>query len=248
MKRENICSLLLPVAVVLLAGCGRESADSAKTEEPVVFGPQFSAKNGLLVPEDTRRSLGLSIVEVAEQHVPATLDFQLRVYRSSDDASQASGMLGPEQAKLLKARQTVQVRTGDGKSVTARVTGVNDLLQKATGMIEVLVEIPQAPDEYAVGAFVQASITLDSNESVVTIPRAALLQCSDGHSVYTVNGEHLVRTPVKVGASNADLVEIKDGLYAGDQVVLQPVMSLWMMELAAVKGGQACCVEPAKGK
>ena len=61
-------------------------------------------------------------------------------------------------------------------------------------------------------------------------------------------GTYLVRAPVKVGARNGDLVEIKDGLYAGDQVVLQPVMSLWMTELAAVKGGQACCVMPAKGK
>jgi hypothetical protein len=26
------------------------------------------------------------------------------------------------------------------------------------------------------------------------------------------------------------------------------VMSLWMMELAAVNGGQACCATPAKGK
>ena len=57
-----------------------------------------------------------------------------------------------------------------------------------------------------------------------------------------------MRTPVKVGASSADFVEIKDGLYAGDQVVLQPVMSLWLTELAAVKGGQACCAVPAKGK
>jgi hypothetical protein len=40
----------------------------------------------------------------------------------------------------------------------------------------------------------------------------------------------------------------EDGLYVGDQVVLQPVMSLWMTELAAVKGGQACCVEPPKGR
>ena len=66
--------------------------------------------------------------------------------------------------------------------------------------------------------------------------------------VYTVNGEHFIRTPVKVGLANADRVEITDGLYAGDQVVWQPVMALWMTELAAVKGGQACCVEPPKGK
>jgi multidrug efflux pump subunit AcrA (membrane-fusion protein) len=89
---------------------------------------------------------------------------------------------------------------------------------------------------------------MDSGAFVVTIPRAALLGCSEGHFVYTVSGEHLVRTGVKVGASNAEFVEIADGLYAGDRVVLQPVMSLWMTELAAVKGGQACCIEPPKGK
>ncbi len=172
----------------------------------------------------------------------------MRVYQVGNPVSLASGMLTPEKAKLLKAGQVVEVRTREGKSASAKVTGLSDQLQKATGMMELLVEIPQAPDEFEVGTFVQANVTLDSSENVVTIPRAALLECSDGHSVYTVSGEHLVRTPVKVGAANADLVEIKDGLYAGDQVVLQPVMSLWMTELAAVKGGQACCVEPAKGK
>jgi hypothetical protein len=248
MKRMNICSLLLPVAVVVLAGCGRESADSAQTEEPIVFGPQYSAKSGLLVPEDTRQSLGLRIVEVSEQKVPATFELQLRVYQIGNPASRACGTVTPEQAKHLKTGQVVQVRSRGGNSAMAKVTGVSSQLQKATGMMELLVEISQAPDEFAVGTFVKGTIILDSTESVVTIPRTALLQCSDGHSVYTVSGEHFVRTMVKVGAASADFVEIKDGLYAGDQVVLQPVMSLWMTELAAVKGGQACCVEPAKGK
>jgi hypothetical protein len=248
MKRKNICSILLPVAVVVLAGCGRESADSVKTDEPVVFGPQFSAKKGLLVPEDTRQSLGLRITEVTEQKVPATFDVQMSVYQVGNPVCRASGTVTPEQANNLKTGQVVQVRSRNGKSATAKVTGVSDQLQQATGMMELLVEIPQAPEEFAVGTFVHATVTLDATESVVAIPRRALLQCSDGHSVYTVSGEHLVRTPVKVGAAGAGLVEIKDGLYAGDQVVLQPVMSLWMTELAAVKGGQACCVEPAKGK
>jgi multidrug efflux pump subunit AcrA (membrane-fusion protein) len=98
------------------------------------------------------------------------------------------------------------------------------------------------------GAFLQASVPLAAGGSVVSVPRAALLQCSDGYSVYTVSGERFVRTSVKVGAMNADRVEVTDGLYAGDQVVLQPVLPLWLTELAAVKGGQACCVEPPKGK
>ena len=249
MKRRNCCSLLLSVAVGILAGCGRKPAESvAKTEEPVVFGPQFSAKKGLLVPTDTRDSLGLRIVEVEEQKVPATFEIQLRVYQIGNSGSLASGMVTPEKAKLLKVGQSVEVRIRDGKTALAKLASVNDQLLKATGALELLVEIPKAPEEFSVGMFIHANVTLDSSESVVTIPRPALLQCSDGHSVYTVSGEHLVRTPIKIGNANADLVEVKDGLYAGDKVVLQPVMSLWMTELAAVKGGQACCVEPAKGK
>ena len=247
MNRFIVDSFTL-LAVMVLAGCGRKPTDSAKTQEAVVFGPQHSAKKGLLVPEDTRQSLGLRIVEVTEQRVLSTFEVQLRVYQVGNSSSLASGMVSPEKAKLLKIEQVVEVRTREGKSASAKVADVSDQLLKATGAMELLVEIPQAPEGFKVGTFVRASIALDSSESVVTIPRAALLLCSDGHSVYTVSGEHLVRTPVKVGAVNHDFVEIKDGLYTGDKVVLQPVMSLWMTELAAVKGGQACCVEPPKGK
>lgn len=236
------------LAAWALVGCQPKSTSSAVVEETLTLGPQFSAKKGLLVPEDTRRSLGVKMIEVVEQKLAATVDVQLRVYEVSKNTGLASGTVTPEQAKELKAGEPLLIRMGDGRSITGTITFLNDQLQKATGMIEVLAEIPNVSSRFGVGDFLQASGTLESGASVVTIPRAALLQCSDGYSVYTVSGEHLVRTPVKIGAVNAELVEIKDGLYAGDQVVLQPVMSLWLTELAAVKGGQSCCVAPSKGK
>ncbi len=236
------------VLAVLLAGCQRKAAETTVSENAVALGPQYSAKMGLLFPDETRRSLGVNVVEVTEEKVPTTIEVQLRVYQAGDSASLASGTVTLEQAKLLKAGQLLQIRGGDGERLSGRVTQLNDQLRNATGLIEVLAEIPNASAGWAAGTFLQASIALHSKESVVSIPRAALLQCSDGFNVYTVSGEHFVRTPVKAGAFGTELVEIKDGLYAGDQVVLQPVMSLWLTELAAVKGGQACCVMPAKGK
>lgn len=247
MKRLIAGSVAL-LAALVLAGCRPKATSSPAVEETVALGPQFSAKKGLFVPEDTRQSLGVKLTEVAEQKIGATIEIQLRVYEVTKNASFASGTVTPEQAKELKAGEPLLIRASDGRSITGKITVLNDQLQKATGMIEVLAGIPSASAQLAVGDFLQASGTLESGESVVTIPRAALLQCSDGYSVYTVSGEHLVRTPVKVGAVNAELAEIKDGLYAGDQVVLQPVMSLWLTELAAVKGGQSCCVAPSKGK
>ena len=45
---------------------------------------------------------------------------------------------------------------------------------------------------------------------------------------------------MKVGAANEQSVEITDGLYAGDEIVAAPVMSLWMAELQVLRGGKAC--------
>jgi hypothetical protein len=249
MKQKNFRNFILAAALAsaALTACKPENAAPASEGEAVVLGPQYSAKKGLLLPEDTRLSLGVRVAEVKEQQVSATLDFPLSVYQVGESGL-ASAAVTPEQAKLLKAGQTVEMKTVDGHTFAGKVRRLNDELQKATGTIEALVEFRPVPGAVKAGAFFQGRVTLDTATNVVSIPHAALLQCSDGYSVYTVSGEHLVRTPVKIGAANADFVEITDGLYSGDQVVLQPVMSLWMTELAAVKGGQACCVAPPKGK
>ena len=228
MKQNNF---YIPILAAVLGGatltaCKPKSAATASEGEAVVLGPQHS-KKGLLLPEDTRLSLGVKIVEVTEQRVSATLDLPLRVYQAGDGGGKASGTVMPEQAEKLRAGQPVELQAADGQTFTGTITRMSDELRKATGTFEILVEFRPVPTGVLAGA---------------------LLQCSDGYSVFTVSGEHLVRTPVKVGVANTDRVEITDGLYSGDQVVLQPVMSLWMTELAAVKGGQACCVMPAKGK
>jgi multidrug efflux pump subunit AcrA (membrane-fusion protein) len=75
---------------------------------------------------------------------------------------------------------------------------------------------------------------------VPSIPRSALLKTAEGTFAYTVNGKFYLRTPVKVGAMNEHVVEITDGLYAGDEIIASPVMSLWMAELQVLRGGKAC--------
>jgi hypothetical protein len=235
------------LAALAATGCQESPGAAAAGVESVEIGPKYSPKSGLHVPSETRLSLGLKIVEVTEQRVPATLDVQLRVYQVGKESLLASASVTPEAAKGLKLGLAVHARS-NGASLVGRVIRVSDELQKATGMAEVLVELNAPANTPPLGGFLLASVALESTDVVVTIPRAAVLECSDGPSVYTVSGDNFVRASVKVGASSDEVVEIKDGLYAGDQVVLQPVMSLWMTELAAVKGGQACCVVPKKGK
>src|SRR5262245_54677306 len=245
MVRIFISGLFLTM-IVVMAGCGPVPKNTADSENTAV--PQFKATSGLSLPETTRQSLDLRIVDVTDEKIVSALEFQLRVYQADRAETKATGMVTPEQSKMLSVGQELQVGVNNERTLTGRIIKVSHELERATGMVEVLVAIAFASEALSVGAVLQASITLSADQSVVAIPRTALLECSDGYCVYTVSGDNFVRTPVKVGAVNGDQVEIRDGLYTGDQVVMQPVMSLWLTELAAVKGGQACCVETPKGK
>lgn len=225
--------LLLPV--LLLVGCQPRTDVVATIAETVIVGPEYSANKGLFVPEETQRSLGLKVVEIGEQKIAATLELSLRVYEIGRDVVRASGTVMPEQAKALRVGQTLEIRTKDGETATGKITALSGEMQKVTGVVEVLVELPK-PTTLPVGAFVAANVTLDAGESAATVPRSALVQSTAGYFVYTVSGRHFVRVPVKLGALNADVAQITEGLYAGDQVVSEPAMSLWLTELAAVKG------------
>ncbi|HEX9783717.1 MAG TPA: hypothetical protein VGA56_13420 [Opitutaceae bacterium] len=237
----------LLVASLLYAGCHPLSTDVPELTDTVIVGPEFSANKGLFVPEDTRRSLGLKVVEIGEQRISSSLELSLRVYGIAGDTARASGLVGSEQAKVLKVGQPLRVRTSDGRPIVGTIIALDAEMQKTTGLVEVLAEAPKTT-ETALGSFISADAEWDSSETVATVPRSALVLATDGYFVYTVSGKHFVRTMVTIGARNADVAEIKEGLYAGDEVVSEPVMALWLTELAAVKGGHACCVVPAKGK
>ena len=234
-------------ASALLASCHPKFSDVAAIADTAIVGPKYSANKGLFVPDETRRSLGLKTVEIGDQKLSTTVDLSLRVYAASSPVMRASGSVTAAQAKALKVGQSLAIRTSDGRMGTATITAFCEQVSKATGAVEVVVDIPNS-FEAAVGSFLSAKVTLDAGERVATVPRSALIQTIDGYSVYAVSGKHFVRTPVRIGALNADLAEISAGLYSGDQVVSESAMSLWLTELAAVKGGHACCVVPAKGK
>ena len=234
------------VASLALPGC-QPNSDELAMASTVIVGPEYSANKGLFVPEETRRSLGVKIVEMGEEMMAASVELSLRVYDASGPVIRASGSVTLEQAKALMIGQPLSVRVNGREIATGRIAALSDHMEKVMGTVEVLTEIPFVAD-WVVGSFVNATVTIDSGERVATVPRSALIQATDGYSVYAVSGTHFMRTPVKVGALNADVAEIKEGLYSGDQVVSEPVMSLWLTELAAVKGGHACCVVPARGK
>ncbi len=85
-----------------------------------------------------------------------------------------------------------------------------------------------------------ASRAIAGSPEVTAIPAAALLRTVKGDFVYVANGEWFLRTPVVIGATDASHVEIKDGLYEGDTIVVKGVRGLSLAEIQALNGGVGC--------
>ena len=232
-----------------LAACQKPTAEN--TDPPPENGAQYKKDKGLALTDSMKKAIALKVAEVEESKVAPSFTVALHVIADggsiqrvafSPTANAASGWLTAEQAALVKTGMEVELRAEAPGA--PRETGVVKRVEKAPyqmlGDFEVTVE---STTPLETGARVLATFHAPAGEAVTAIPRSALLKTAEGHFVYAVNAGFYVRTPVKVGALSDDHAEITDGLYTGDQVVVSPVMSLWLAELQVLRGGKACCLE-----
>ena len=199
--------------------------------------------------DETRKILGVEVADVTEQTLPAQIRFNVQIFgekhhhaiRDDDHAGcdvHGSGFVTPDKAAALRAGQSVQIQTRTDESLAGVVLAVENAL--ALGESEVIVGLTNATDKLKAGDFLSAVITLPRDNAVTVIPRSALLRTAEGAFVYAVNGDAFFRTAVKVGSEADGLLEITDGLFAGDAVVTKPVETFYLIELRATKGGGHC--------
>jgi hypothetical protein len=209
-------------------------------------GASFKAGKGVMLTEETRRSLGVEITDLAERVLPNQIRLTLQVFDekhhhavNDDDHAgcdvSGSGFLATNRAAMVKAGQPVQVFARTNQALDGVVLAVQKAL--ALGETEVVIGVSNATTALKPGAFVPARITVPRAESVPAIPHAALLRTSEGTFVYAVNGDAYYRTAVRTGAEADGWVEVTEGLLPGDQVVTKAVQTLWLIELRATKGG-----------
>lgn len=240
---KQIAIILIAIA---LAGCQKPTTEH--TGQPPENGAQFKEDQGVALTDSMKKAIGLKVAEVEETEVAPSFSVMLHVMPDgggiqrvsfSPTANAASGWLTAEQAALVKLGMDVDLRTESPGA--PRESGVVKRIEKAPyqtlGDFEVTVE---STTPLETGARVLATFHAPAGEAVTAIPLSALLKTAEGSFVYAANSEFYVRTPVKVGAMSEDHAEITDGLYAGDQVVVSPVMSLWLAELQVLRGGKAC--------
>lgn len=75
-------------------------------------------------------------------------------------------------------------------------------------------------------AFLTREVKSDEQKPRTAINPSALISCGDKQSVFLVKDNRVVETPVTLGEKLGDMVEVLNGVRAGDRVVLKPLDKL----------------------
>ena len=122
----------------------------------------------------------------------------------------------------LRAGLGVQIQAAGGVRASGVIDRISPVVEAESGTVKVTVELDGAGTDAGAlvpGSFVTVLVPTETRPNAVVVPKRAILLERDQSIVYRVQEGVAVRTPVAVGLSAQDLVEITSGLSVGDVVV-----------------------------
>jgi RND family efflux transporter MFP subunit len=129
----------------------------------------------------------------------------------------------PESAvSKIRLGSAVEVNVSTlGKKFEGKVARFADQVDMATRTMHTEVDVPNPTGELVPGMYASASLMLNDERNVLSVPVQALTRTEDRVSVLLINKENkLEERSVQIGIETPDQVEILSGLNEGDFVVV----------------------------
>ena len=127
-----------------------------------------------------------------------------------------------------------------GQSFEGVITRNSSAIDPASRTLNVEVDVPNLEGKLLPGAYVFVHFKTSAHASSFTLPSNTLLFRSEGLRVGVVRNGHVQLVPISITHDAGSTVEIRSGLQASDQVILDPSDSLadgQEVHVAAVKAG-----------
>lgn len=193
---------------------------------PVVFAEQtgatFREGSGIFLSDETRTAIGLVVAEVEDVSLTPEFHALAQVFQNTNG---------------IRAVASIPLEAVDRfEPVGAYLLRYDRMLTPKTGRVEALLELPDT-EHHLIGDFVRIRFVGKEKKDSAAIPASAVLRTAYGDFAFVRNGNALLRTAIRTGVQQGDLVEILDGLYIGDEIAVTAVEALYLTELRATKGG-----------
>ncbi len=124
-------------------------------------------------------------------------------------------------AAKLQPGQTVRLTTptAPDQIVTVQIKELKPLVVSTSRAVDVIADVVDQPG-WKPGASVNATVVLGERPSAVVVPEASVVLRPAGEVVYAVKGDKVTQHIVKTGLRRDGVVEITEGLTAGEAVAL----------------------------
>lgn len=142
----------------------------------------------------------------------------------------------------VRVGQTVRFTVGGfgARQFEGEVQRINPMTAEGSRAITLYVAVPNADRALKGGMFAQGELLLQSTQPVLAVPRSAVRLESGVPVVYTLADGRIGRKQVSVGAEveGNDFVEVRDGLAAGERVIVVDIGDRKAGDSVLVRGEQ----------
>src|SRR6266852_4936911 len=115
----------------------------------------------------------------------------------------------------------VAVPAFPGSSFSGKVILVSSVVDPETRSVKVRTEVPNPDGRLKPDMFANVEIITDLHRTAISIPESAVLNDGEKTVVFVADGSGYKKRAVIAGIQSNDRVEIRDGLNAGDKVVVK---------------------------
>jgi RND family efflux transporter MFP subunit len=127
----------------------------------------------------------------------------------------------------VRVGQKVHFRVGGfgDRMFEGEVQRINPMTADNSRAITIYIAVPNPDSALKGGMFAQGQLMLNSTQPVLAVSQRAVREEAGASYVYVLRDEKIVRTSVKLGprTEGEAFVEVRDGLHAGDQVILADI-------------------------
>jgi membrane fusion protein, heavy metal efflux system len=134
----------------------------------------------------------------------------------------------------VRTGQQVNVKVSSLSNLTfkGRIAVIGSVVEGDTRVVPVKAEIDNINGVLKPGMFAELEIfTNESSSTSLVIPSSAIIEANGKKQVYVQSGNTYQPVEVSLGQTSGDLVEVKTGLFEGDNIVTQRVPQLYAQSL-----------------
>ena len=130
-------------------------------------------------------------------------------------------------ATTIQKGNTVMFTTeGNEKQFQAKIYGIEPKVDEVTRNVIMRAICANPNQQILPGSFAKVSIVASINTKAFMLPTQAIVPILKGQKVYVAQGDSVIERKVKTGVRKDNVIEVIEGLQAGDEVVVEGVMYL----------------------